>query len=414
MKPTLPKVSYSSKSLFRVSLTATLLAAASLVPLSAVAQDAGAPTTAPDEPVQSEVIQPNPDLPLFSQTGISDPAAMGIPPATDSGDVQILEAQNAVTIQSDTVSLSAIPPRVGEDRNLKGKPGETIQTVIRVKNNSDEPLPVTSIVQDFIIGEDGFTPIPVFDETSNRWSLASWVTISPEAQTIAPNQSGNVNVVINVPEDALPGGHYAMVLHEPSVGGAGGEGAQSKVGQRVGTLLYFFVDGPITEEAFVRNFEFQNLTEYGPVPFSYTVENMSDIHITPRTSITIHNIFGTQVDEITIEPKNVFPLMSRAFDGEWARVWGSGYYTARLTMNYGENGQVVLATDQFWLLPYRLIAATGVGILAVIAILLLIRRQMVNRNRRERETIEMLEKRLEEIENGTSDTTKPEDKPFNE
>ena len=109
--------------------------------------------------------------------------------------------------------------------------------------------------------------------------------------------------------------------------------------------------------------------------------------------------------------------MSRAFDGQWDRVWGSGFYTARLTMNYGENGQVVLASDNFWLLPYKLIAATGVTLLAVIAILIMVRRHALSQRRQEQETIEMLEKRLEEVENGNShpnSTPESQDDKLNE
>lgn len=403
MKPSLPQVTAKSKKFFRVSLTASLLAAAALVPLSAVAQDA----VAPDAPV-TNTIPARTGSPIFAtppQTGTTD---LG----TDSAEPVLLQAEALPdsSLTATSLSLTSLTPKVGEERNLRGNPGETIQAVLRFRNTSDQTISVKNYIEDFIVAEDGSTPIPVTDETSNRWSLAAWVTVSPSTVTVAPNQTANVNVVINVPADALAGGHYAVVWHEPNNAASTGDGSQSRVSQRVGSLIYFLVEGPINEEAFVRNFEFQNLTEYGPVPFSYSVENMSDIHITPRASVTIHNIFGQQVDEITIEPKNVFPLMSRAFDGQWNRIWGSGFYTARLTLNYGEGGQVILASDQFWLLPYKLVIATGVTLLAVIAILLMVRRHALSQRREEQETIEMLEKRLEEVENGSN---QPQSTPEN-
>lgn len=403
MKPSLPQVTAQSKNFFRVSLTASLLAAAALSPLAAVAQEAVSPAS-PDAPVATTMPAAS-GSPVFATT--PNPAAFTAPPTgtnqgTDSAEPVLFQegAPQEESFTATSLSLTSLTPKVGEDRNLRGNPGETIQAVLRFRNTSDETISVKNYVEDFIVAEDGSTPIPVTDETSNRWSLASWVTVSPSTATVAPNQTANVNVVINVPDDALPGGHYAVVWHEPNNAAATAEGAQSRVAQRVGSLLYFLVEGPINEEAFVRNFDVQDLTEYGPVPFSYTVENMSDIHISPRASVSIHNLFGQKVDEITIDPLNVFPLMSRAFDGQWDRVWGSGFYTARLTMNYGENGQVVLASDNFWLLPYKLIAATGVTILAVIAILIMVRRHALNQRRQEQETIELLEKRLEEVENG--------------
>jgi|GEM_PF-383593 len=327
-------------------------------------------------------------------------------PASELAPVSAPADEPEMEVPDDSITLSAIPPRLGDDRDLKAKPGETIQNTIRVRNSSDSPITINSFAQDFIVGEDGITPIPVSDETSNRWSLADWVTLSPERQTIPANTTQNVTILISVPDDALPGGHYAMVLHEPSiasipVGGSAEAVAQAsaaRVAQRVGTLVYFFVDGPINEEAFVRNFQFQNFSEYGPVPFNFSVENMSDIHIKPRVTVDIFNLFGRKVDTINVEDKNVFPLMSRKYDGQWDRVWGIGLYNAKLTMSFGQQGQIVMASDQFWLIPYKLVIAAGVIILTILAVIILIRRHLIHRSTNEQAKIEMLEQKLQDME----------------
>ncbi len=306
----------------------------------------------------------------------------------------------------ESITLTAIPPRLGDDRDLKAKPGETIQTTIRVRNSSDTALTINSIAQDFIVGEDGITPLAVMDDTSNRWSLADWMTLSPAKQTIPAQTTVDVNVLIAVPADALAGGHYAMVLHEPGVAstpvGLSGQeqdpASAARVAQRVGTLVYFFVEGPINEEAFVRNFQFQNFTEYGPVPFSFSVENMSDIHIKPRITIEVSNLFGRKVETINVEDKNVFPLMSRVYEGQWDRVWGMGLYTANLTMSFGQQGQIVMASDQFWLLPYKLVLAVVITVLAIVAIIILIRRHVIHRRNNEQARIQMLEQKLQQME----------------
>jgi hypothetical protein len=305
---------------------------------------------------------------------------------------------------AEEIILTAIPPRVGDNGELKAKPGEKIQTVIRVRNSSDKALAITSLAQDFVIGEDGETPVPVTEAISNRWSLASWITVSPPRQIVQPRQTVNVNVVITVPEDALPGGHYAMLMHEPSENLAGGPagadaGAQSRVAQRVGSLIYFLVDGPINEEAFIRGFDFKNLSEYGPVPYSFTVENMSDVHIKPKMKIEVFNIFGQRVDEIVPEEKNVFPLMSRKFDGQWTRIWGIGLYTAKMTMNFGSTGQIVMAKDQFWLIPYKIVLAGLVILLALVGMIVVIRRHLHHRQNAEQSRIQELEQKVQDLEN---------------
>ncbi len=328
------------------------------------------------------------------------------------GVVSVVRVVNQVKAQAgesenitDQIMLTAIPPRLGDNQELKAKPGEKIQTVIRVRNSSDEALAITTQAQDFIIGEDGETPIPVTDATSNRWSLASWITLAPGVQVVQPGQTANVSVLITVPDDALPGGHYAMLMHEPSHnldlanGNAPAKtGSESRIAQRVGTLVYFLVDGPINEEAFIRGFEFKNLSEYGPVPFNFSVENMSDVHIKPRISVEVFNIFGKRVDTLSVEEKNVFPLMSRNFSGQWDRIWGIGLYTAQITMNFGSTGQIVMAKDQFWLIPYKLVLAGIVIILAIIGVLTATRRHMIHRRGTETSRIQELEQKVQELE----------------
>lgn len=306
----------------------------------------------------------------------------------------------SISAAPEFLSLTAIPPRLGDTGELKAKPGGVIQTSIRVRNTSQSPVNLATSVRDFVLNEDGVTPVPVDSEVSNRWSLASWVTLSPETQRLAPNQIGTINLVINVPNDALPGGHYAMVLHEPSFAGDGSEAlgnTASRVSQKVGTLVYFMVEGPINEEAFVRNLTFPKLTEFGPVPYSFTVENMSDVHIRPQISLEIFNFFNRRVETMEIETKNVFPYTPRKFEGQWNRVWGIGPYTAKLTMSYGSAGSVVVAHSKFWLIPLKIVLALIVIVLSLIALAIVIRRHVHHRLNDDKERIAELERKLEQL-----------------
>jgi hypothetical protein len=195
-------------------------------------------------------------------------------------------------------------------------------------------------------------------------------------------------------------------MHQPNqTGNNRGDNAitdpQSVVSQRVGSLLYFKVEGPINEEAFVRNLQIPTLTEYGPVPFKFTVENVSDIHIKPQVTVEVSNIFGQVVDSINLDQMNVFPYVSRDYQGQWDRVWGFGRYSAQVKMTYGSEGKVALASAAFWLIPYKLLAAVGTSILVLLTVILLVRRHLIHRRLDERSKIDALEKRLAEFEGRT-------------
>lgn len=301
------------------------------------------------------------------------------------------------------ISLTAIPPRLGDDGSLSGAPGEVLQVQLRVRNLTEETVPVVTTVQDFILDPDGETPVGINDDVSNRWSLANWVTLTPTEHSIAPKETIGINAVIQIPADALPGGHYAMVLHEPGLGDGEGAGASSAVNQRVGTLLYVIVEGPINEEAYVRDFQFPGFSEYGPVPFQFTVENNSDIHITPQINVEIYNAFNQKVDTIQIEPKNIFPLYSRNFTGAWDRVWGFGIYKAKLTMSYGSAGQIVVANTSFWLLPIKIVIAIITAILTLLLIIFSVKRHLRHRVEEDEKRIRELEEQLQSMNAGESE-----------
>ncbi len=300
------------------------------------------------------------------------------------------------------IRLTAIPPRLGEDNTLLVKPGEKKQISLRVQNASQQPVTISTFAQDFIV-EDGQTPIPVTDEVSNRWSLASWMVVAPNNQVIQPGQTVGVNALIEVPEDALPGGHYAMVVHQPVAPGSAvvdENSSASSISQQVGTLVYVVVDGPINYEAFVRGFTAPQFTEYGPIPFSFTLDNRSDVHIRPQANIEIHDLLNRRVENLTVDTKNVFPFTSRLFEAEWPQTWGWGYYRAKLTVAFGDQGQIITDTISFWFFPVKLVIAGVIGLLSLLAAGIAVRRHLLHRSNDEQQKIALLEERLRKMEEG--------------
>jgi uncharacterized membrane protein len=320
--------------------------------------------------------------------------------------LQVAQAQIKDLQPTEHITLDAIPPRVGENGELTAAPGEVLQSTVKVRNSSNKPISIRSIAQDFIIDEDGETPIPIEEQVSQRWSLASWVSVTPEFQELAPNEVGQINVIINIPTDALPGGHYAMVTHQPANGTASStEGgaidipeSAAFVNQRVGSLFYLVVEGPINEEAFIRDLTLPKFTEFGPVPLALSVDNQSDIHIKPRISVEITNMFGNLVETIQLDEKNIFPLSSRNYEGVWDRMWGIGFYKATAVMSFGSTGQIVTAHQNFWLFPITLFWVAVILLLVVIVLTIAIRRHLHHRSNQDKNRVQELEQRLSELE----------------
>jgi hypothetical protein len=313
---------------------------------------------------------------------------------------------NTTVNPSTDVVLTAIPPRT---ETISVQPGETYQKTIQLRNVSNQTQTIVTDVQDFIIGADGKTPLAIAanEAAPLRWSLASWLIVSPRQRQVGPNELVTYDVVIQVPKDALPGGHYAMILHHPSAtNGKFAKGineptSASEISPKVGTLLYVKVAGNIHEEAYIRNFTAPQFVEYGPVSMQYSIENLSDIHITPQSSIVVKNMFGLPVQTIAVEALNVFPYASRTFTAQFDKIWGIGPYTAHLTVPFGDSGKMLTATVVFWMFPTRVVLAILVIVMTLIAVAIVIRRHLEHRNDAKSKKIEVLEDRIRELEEQT-------------
>lgn len=283
----------------------------------------------------------------------------------------LLVSKNKAEAQS-SVSLTAIPPRL----EVTAKPGETIQETIKVRNDSNTKLVIQSQVKDFIVVDNQGTPKQVDEKVSGRWSLASWITVSPLKTVIKPKTAQVQSLVITVPPDALAGGHYALISHSPVTKGLIGQETGAKVNQKVGTLVYLKVAGDISEDASLIHFETdKNLAEYGPIKLKTEIKNLSDIHISPQGKITIYNTLNQAAAVFPLEKVNIFPFQSRVYQNTFPGKWHFGRYKAVLEAAYGSRGKVLTGLIYFWIVPWKLIASIAFALAGVLFIAWMIHRR---------------------------------------
>lgn len=292
-------------------------------------------------------------------------------------------------VRAQTVqSFAVVPPRL----EIKVKPGEFITQTIKFRNTGDSTTAMVAFPQDFIVTDTAGTPYFVSERVSGRWSSASWISLKPYRFSIAPKETAEITLTANVPLDAMPGGHYAGVLYQPAeipIPRAGiGTGAGAGVAQTIGTLVYFTVEGPITEHAIVKRFEAPKFLEFGPVKFTSEILNRSDVHITPKGQITVRNILGKVSTTLALEERNIFPGASFIYTNTWEAKYLVGRYRADLLATYG-GGQTLSATLYFWVFPVRIALAVILAIVIIILIVLLILRW--------RRRVKELEEELEEV-----------------
>lgn len=296
----------------------------------------------------------------------------------------------------DTQGLSAIPPRL----EITVKPdGVTTQT-IKVRNESKIEKNIIISIEDFVVNDDLGTPTIISStKEDNRWAASSWIQVSPSSVKLKGGETKSLVLTVMPPKNALPGGHYAMVIHSPDASASLLDSTGASIQTKVGTLVYITIPGKIRQDATVKDFTAPKFSEFGPIDFKTTIQNLSDIHIKPAGNIAVTNMFGLKTANLQFNDKgvNVFPGKIREFENQLAKKWLFGRYKAELSAVYGTAGGVATAVLFFWVIPWRFLILVGTAAIIIVVIILSLKKKTGDKSRVEEEKVDELEKELETL-----------------
>jgi len=278
----------------------------------------------------------------------------------------------APVLGQEKLSMTAIPPRL----EIEALPGGTVQESLRIRNETGTDQAYKVIVADFIVTGNQGTPIPVTEAVSGRWSLASWISVSPKQILVPAGQTTGVDLIISVPQDGLPGGHYAMVTYAPIAEGSLAQGTGAQISPQVGSLVYLKVIGDVTEAVNLKEFKADNkFKHYGPTPIMAEIENLGDIHLRPIGKLTVTNWLGDETYSAELEEKNIFPFASRTYDWTVPGKWHLGRYAARLTAQAGDAAIPLTGLIYFWIVPVKEISVIAAALTIIILLVILKKRR---------------------------------------
>lgn len=271
-------------------------------------------------------------------------------------------------------ALEIAPPLV----NLKADPGETVTADIKIRNIADEPLVVSSTINDF--GSEGETGIPKIDvdqEERSPYSIIDWVNPLGEL-TLTPGEIEDLPVTINVPANASPGGYYGVVRFTARAGTLDESGVA--LSASVGALIFLRVSGDATEgmeivELFTSKDGRKNwFFDSQPILFTQRIKNTGNVQQQPIGLMSVKDMFGRNIANLSFnsERRNVLPDSIRRFDAalDESNIGNRilfGLYTAQLTTTYSTNNSLsTTETVRFFVLPWRLILGVIAALAAVI------------------------------------------------
>ncbi len=276
---------------------------------------------------------------------------------------------------------------------LTAKPGQSLKTDIRIKNNgpTEEKLTVTLLK----FKADGDTGSPQLMDPGPRDEYFKWVTFSKSEFVAESKIWTNTTMTINVPKSAAFGYYFAAVISR-SDNGAPAKG-NSGVRGGIATMVLLNVDAPgATRTSEIVEFSAdREMYEFLPATFNIKLKNSGNVHVAP-----VGNIFIKKGDEaiatlaFNSANGNILPESSRTFTTGWEEGFPAyelvasgngtsrslqwnfdqmenlrfGKYTARLVTVYDDGKQDVPLESvvEFWVVPWRILA---VGL--VLALLML-------------------------------------------
>lgn len=283
-------------------------------------------------------------------------------------------------------SLTVAPARQQHDL----KPGDSTNIILKLMNTGNSPVVGNLSVANFIVTTADGKPQFLEDKVAlpSKYAAATWFKLPYDRLAIPAQGKVEIQVKITAPKNALPGGHYAAVIFEPTtdtnIAPVPDKAGQSSISPRLAGLVYIVVPGDYTETANLVQFSAPNFSQSGPIDIATAIKNTSPTHIRPTGTITITNMLGDVTTVLPLEEVNIFPDASKLYKNTIPTKWLVGRYRADLSAVYGTSGKVLVGTIFFTVFPVMLAIYLLVLILAIAFVI----KFAIKRNRKRQQELE--------------------------
>jgi len=254
-------------------------------------------------------------------------------------------------------------------------PGQTETRNISITSRIDKPVKFRLSAEDMVGSSDGESPVKLLGDEKGPYSIKDFMKPEITEFTLNLGEKITIPVKVSVPVDAEPRGYYGalIVSNEPEVNGEGQtEVTQGKtrIVSRIGSLYFLRINGEGKESGNLENFKISGPSkifyENRPKGFEIAFKNTGNVHLVPHGIITIKNILGRDVGAIPVDAYFSLPDSTRYREVLWGEGTGLGRYTANLSLypGYGNTNQD--ASVAFWIIPWKILLATFVGLIVVV------------------------------------------------
>lgn len=274
--------------------------------------------------------------------------------------------------------------------DLAIQPGKSATVTVTVTNLTKASLRLQPIENDFVAGNEEGRPALILDQNSYAPTHSLKRFMLPlNSFGLAPNQSKDVKLTINVPPTAKPGGYFGALRFAP----ASKSGQTQSINSSVASLVLMTVPGATEHHLVLTNFDvkqtkgsswFGSFNKPQDMSLLVRFENTGNIQEAPFGQINVtkgkDSVYSYNFNNTN--PKDeILPDSARRWTVPLKKLGNFGKYTVTGTFSYA-NGQSIQVSKSFWIIPTSYIVGAVIALVVLILLILVIRTFLKSYKRR--------------------------------
>ena len=240
---------------------------------------------------------------------------------------------------------------------------------ITVINNGETDYRFNVYAAPFSVKGEDYNPD--FTTVNERTRAYEWIEFTQTSLQLDAGERTTVDYTLDVPENAAPGGHYAVLFAETQPPEGEASVARKK---RIGTLLYLSVDGDIQTSGSLGSLTTKFWQTGAPITSDVRVKNDGNVHFTANLDAHYKNLFGRQQFQLKKETR-IMPGTTRRIPVAWENAPYFGIFKTGGTVTFLDTTED-LPEQYVILLPYPLLAGLVGAIVLLVSYIVLKRRRL--------------------------------------
>ena len=225
-------------------------------------------------------------------------------------------------------------------QNIVLNPGDSYRGTFTVSNpaTSENDFSYLVTVTPFYVKDDAeYTA--VFDEDSDRTMISKWITlVSPSEGKIAPNESNEIEFIINVPEDAPAGGQYAAITvssNNTDEAAEGSTGIREQIA--IAHTIFAEIAGETVKKGEVTEVSVPSFIFSGDLTASSKVKNTGNVHGKAVYKLQVFPLFSSEevfTNEEKPDEQTILPDRTLYYETAFKNTPSFGIYNVVYTVEF--------------------------------------------------------------------------------